>query len=69
MRLCATFNSATKQCVATFARADGSESAAWFASAEAFRTWLEALEARVEREHRAAVGARMLLQTGSPMNG
>jgi len=69
MRLCATYNNATKQFVATLARGDGTEAHVWFASSEGFRAWLEALEAKVEGEHRAAAGARVLLQMSSPMNG
>jgi len=48
MRLCATYNNATKQFVATLARGDGTEAHVWFASSEGFRAWLEALEAKVE---------------------
>jgi len=62
MRLCATYNNATKQFVATLAKCDGTEAHVWFASSEAFRTWLDALETKVEREHRAAASARLLLQ-------
>jgi len=68
MRLRATYNNATKQFVATLARVDGTEAHVWFASSEAFRAWLEALEARVEGEHTAAARARVLLQMNAPMN-
>jgi hypothetical protein len=69
MRLYATYNQATKHVVATVARLDGNETHVWFDSPAAFRTWLEALEAKVEREHTAAAGDRLLLQMGSPING
>ncbi len=50
MRLHATYNQATKHVVATVARFDGNETHVWFDSPAAFRTWLEALEATLERD-------------------
>jgi hypothetical protein len=54
MRLYTAYDNATKQYVATLAGCDGVEEHVRFASAKAFRTWLGALEARLEREQNAA---------------
>jgi hypothetical protein len=54
MRLRTAYDNATKQFVATLAGFDGNEDHVRFDSAEAFRTWLQALEERLEREQRTA---------------
>ena len=66
MRLSAAFDNATEQCVATLAGCDGIEDCVRFDSAESFRSWLQDLQARLEREHSAAVADPVLLPTGWP---
>jgi hypothetical protein len=50
MRLHTTYDSTAKQFVATLASFDGIEEHVRFDSPKAFRTWLDALEARILRE-------------------
>jgi hypothetical protein len=66
MRLRTAYDNETKQFVATLAAADGSEQELRFDTAEVFRAWLQALEARLEREHWTPDGPPMLLPTGWP---
>jgi hypothetical protein len=66
MRLRTAYDNATKQFVATLAGCDGIEDHVRFDSREAFRAWLHALEARLEREHRDAAGDPVVLSTDWP---
>jgi hypothetical protein len=66
MRLRTAYDNATRQFVATLAGPDGNEQELRFESAEAFRTWLRALEVRLEREQWTAAGDPVLLSTGWP---
>jgi len=62
MHLRATYNNATKQFRATLAMSDGREDQVRFDSAAAFRSWLDTLEAQVEREQRIETGDSVLLE-------
>jgi hypothetical protein len=66
MRLRTAYDNATQQFVATLAAADGNEQELRFDSLGAFRAWLQALEARLEREQWNAAGDPVLLPTGWP---
>ena len=66
MRLYTAYDNATKQFVATLAACNGIEEHVRFDSAKAFRTWLDALEVRLEREQRAAAREPARLPTSSP---
>jgi len=66
MRLRTAYDNETKQFVAKLAASDGSEQELRFDTADAFRGWLQALEARLEREDWTPDGPPTLLPTGWP---
>jgi hypothetical protein len=66
MQLRTAYDNATEQFVASLSASDGNGQELRFDSAETFRTWLQALEVRLEREHWTAAGDPVLLPTGWP---
>jgi hypothetical protein len=66
MRLHTGYDNTTNEFVATITAPDGTEQQLRFDSMEAFRAWIHALEARLEREQWTAAGHPVLLPNGWP---
>jgi hypothetical protein len=66
LRLRTAFDNETQEFLATIAAPDGREQELRFVTVEAFRDWLQAFEARLDRERWIAAGAPVLLPTGWP---